>query len=132
MSNSHKVLYIIVFCGYISSLVASSMAFVGWPKLPTEGFISGKPATKADVDADRAVFAYVNGKGKSTPLTITIPQYAFMKKKGQDKKIRIIVVQAEKVNGMNVVGYINIKTGKRAITLLKHVKLLGQSISPGK
>ena len=38
-----------------------------------------------------------------------------------------IVIQAEDVNGMKMVGYLNIQTGKRAVALLKFVELLGKT-----
>src|SRR5215510_10539464 len=70
-----------------------------WPPLPKQGFISGRIATPADVAAGNAVFsAAVSGGavGKSTPLRIQIPQYAYYKEGGT--KIPVIVLQAERVD----------------------------------
>jgi hypothetical protein len=53
-----------------------------WPPLPKQGFINGRAATPADVAAGNAVFsaAVAGGAvGKSTPLRIKIPQYAYYK-----------------------------------------------------
>src|SRR5262249_60338051 len=69
-----------------------------WPPLPKQGFISGRIATPADVAAGNAVFsAAVSGGavGKSTPLRIQIPQYAYYKEGGT--KNPAIVLQAERL-----------------------------------
>jgi len=53
-----------------------------WPPLPKQGFISGRVATPADVAAGNAVFSAAVGGGdvgKSAPLRIQIPQYAYYK-----------------------------------------------------
>ena len=70
-----------------------------WPPLPKQGFISGRVGTPADVAAGNAVFsATVGGSavGKSTPIRIKIPQYAYYK--GDGTKIPVIVLQAERVD----------------------------------
>src|SRR5258708_8594921 len=70
-----------------------------WPALPKQGFISGRVATPADVAAGNAVFSAAvggGGVGKSTPLRIQIPQYAYYKEGGT--KIPVIVLQAERVD----------------------------------
>src|SRR5262249_10154290 len=70
-----------------------------WPALPKEGFISGRAAPPADVAAGNAAFsASVGGGavGKSTPLKIRIPQYAYYKEGGT--KIPVIVLQAERID----------------------------------
>src|SRR5258708_37652040 len=70
-----------------------------WPALPKQGFISGRVATPADVAAGNAVFSAAvggGGVGKSTPLRIQIPQYAYYKEGGT--KIPGIVLQAERVD----------------------------------
>jgi hypothetical protein len=75
-----------------------------WPPLPTSGFISGRPATDKDVAAGNAVFvlrAYGIAFGK--PLDFTIPQYAYLTKRGQPP-VPVIVVQAEQGRGIKVFG----------------------------
>ena len=70
-----------------------------WPPLPKQGFISGRVATPADVAAGNAVFSATVGGGavgKSTPLRIQIPQYAYYKEGGT--KIPVIVLQAERID----------------------------------
>jgi hypothetical protein len=99
-----------------------------WPKLPDANFVKGRAATKNDVDSRRAVFAYIiDGKVKGKPLKITVPQYGIVNKVSESRTIRVIVVQAELVNEHDLVGYVEVKSGKRGISLLKHVKLLGDN-----
>jgi hypothetical protein len=106
-----------------------------WPPLPKQGFISGRVATPADVAAGNAVFsAAVAGgaAGKSTPLRIQIPQYAYYKEGGT--KIPVIVLQAERVDiqkeGGEVVQMTSVGAlkpdGRKVIGLLTSFELLGQ------
>jgi len=105
-----------------------------WPPLPKQGFISGRVATPADVAAGNAVFsASVGGGavGKSTPLRIKIPQYAYYKEDGT--KIPVIVLQGERVDiqkpggelvQMPSVGAVK-PDGKKFIGILTNFELLG-------
>jgi len=55
------------------------------PPCQSEGLISGRVATPADVATGRAVFSAAVGGGavgKSTPIAIQIPQYAYYKEGG--------------------------------------------------
>jgi hypothetical protein len=107
----------------------------GWPPLPKQGFISGRAATPADVAAGNAIFSATVGGGavgKSTPLRIKIPQYAYYKEGGT--KIPVVVLQAERVDirkesgevvQMTSVGALK-PDGKKVIGLLTSFELLGQ------
>src|SRR5215468_11391687 len=102
-----------------------------WPLLPKRGFISGRIATAADLAAGNAVFsgAVVGGAvGKSTPLRIQIPQYAYYTEGGT--KIPVVVLQAERVDiqganatQMTSVGAVGLD-GKKFIGLLPSFELL--------
>ena len=106
-----------------------------WPPLPKQGFISGRVATPADLAVGNAVFsgAVVGGAaGKSTPLRIQIPQYAYYKEGGT--KIPAIVLQAERVDiqkqggeavQMTSVGALK-PDGRKVIGLLTSFELLGR------
>jgi hypothetical protein len=105
-----------------------------WPPLPKQGFISGRVATAADVAAGNAVFSAAVGGGavgKSTPLRIQIPQYAYYKEGGT--KIPVIVLQAERVDiqkqGGEVVQMTSVGAlkpdGRKVIGLLTSFELLG-------
>src|SRR5258707_14392674 len=104
-----------------------------WPPLPKQGFISGRVATPADVAAGNAVFSAAVGGGavgKSTPLRIQIPQYAYYKEGGTT--IPVIVLQAERVDirkeGGEVVQMTSVGAlkpdGKKIIGLLTSFELL--------
>jgi hypothetical protein len=105
-----------------------------WPPLPTTGFIGGRVATPADVAAGNAVFAAsVSGgaTGKSTPLRIRIPQYAYHRR-GQ-AKIPVIVLQAERVDIQRSGETVQMTTvaavgpdGKKFIDIRENFELLGQ------
>ncbi len=101
-----------------------------WPSLPATGFIKGRAATKADVDKRQAVFAYLNGKTKSTPIDIQLPQYGLIKNQQTNKMIPVIVLQAEVVQGQEMIGYIVIANNLRAVTTRKNIKLLGNKCCP--
>jgi hypothetical protein len=105
-----------------------------WPPLPKQGFISGRVATPADVAAGNAVSSPVVGggaAGKSTPLGIKIPQYAYYKE--GETKIPVIVLQAERVDIQKQGGEVAQMTwvgalkpdGKKVIGLLTNFELLG-------
>jgi hypothetical protein len=118
---------------FVLALVTGAVA-QDWPSLPKQGFITGRVATPADVAAGNAVFsASVGGgaAGKSTPLRIKIPQYAYYREGGT--KIPVIVLQAERVDiqkqggelvQMSSVGAVK-PDGKKFIGLLTNFELLG-------
>ena len=76
---------------------------VTWPSLPSDGYIRGRPATEADIEAGRAVFVAADGdRVIGRPLPITIPQYAYFLDEG--KRVPAIVVQAEEARGRKLLG----------------------------
>jgi hypothetical protein len=105
-----------------------------WPPLPKQGFISGRVATPADIAAENGVFsaAAFGAAGKSTPLRIQIPQYAYYKDGGT--KIPVIVLQAERVDIQKPSGEVVQMTlagalkpdGRKVIGLLTNFELLGR------
>ena len=118
----------------IVPFLATAAATQDWPPLPKQGFISGRVATPSDVAAGNAVFSAAVGGGavgKSTPIRIQIPQYAYYKEGGT--KIPVIVLQAERVDiqganatQMTSVGAVGLD-GKKFIGLLPSFELLGRS-----
>ncbi len=97
-----------------------------WPDLPRACFVSGRPATVADVKAGCAVFvATSNGKPVGKPLDIEIPQYAIHTDRKTGKKSRVIVIQAEEAEGMKVVGYKIVGTRRKVVDMLDSLVLLG-------
>jgi hypothetical protein len=108
----------------LSATQAQPGAAPSWPALPTAGFISGRPATAKDVADGNAVFvlrAYGVPFGK--PLDVTIPQYAYVTKRGQ-QAVPVIVVQAEQGKGIKIFG-VRDRSGKAATARESEVRLLG-------
>lgn len=97
-----------------------------WPVLPQTCFVSGRPATVADVKAGCAVFvATSNGRPVGKPLDIEIPQYAIHTDRKTGNKTRVIVIQAEEAEGMKVVGYEIVGTRRKVVDVLASLVLLG-------
>ena len=95
---------------------------MAWPDLPTKGFLSGRPATNADVEAGNAVFS-MDGKSEGA-VEIAVPQYALWVD-DQGQRHPVIVVQAEKApGGMNIVGLLN-RDGSYTAATLPELELLG-------
>jgi hypothetical protein len=100
-----------------------------WPALPSQ-FVSGRPATPADVGEGRAVFAaQPDAQVSVQPLHIQVPQYAYCAPDG----IRMagVIVQAETAQRMEVVGFRPLAGTKAYVTLLSSCELLGQSPAAG-
>jgi hypothetical protein len=103
---------------------AQSGAAQSWPPLPTSGFIAGRPAVAKDVADGNAIFvlrAYGVAFGK--PLDVTIPQYAYLTKRGQ-QPVPVIIVQAEQGKGIKIFG-VRDRNGKAATAKESEVQLLG-------
>lgn len=108
--------------GFSSALAAEPVV---WPALPKDGFIVGRAATKADVEAGRAVFVAAKGDlviGK--PIPLQIPQYAWHK--DGKKKIPVVIIQAEDANGQKIVGARQID-GQYLAAMLAEFELLGSA-----
>jgi hypothetical protein len=104
--------------------LAQQSAKPNWPPLPTTGFISGRPATDKDVIDGNAVFALrAYGTPFGKPLDVTIPQYAYLRKKGHEPT-PVIVVQAELGKGLKIFGVRDLN-GKAATAKESELQLLG-------
>ena len=94
-----------------------------WPPLPSQGFITGRAATQADVSAGKAAFvAQVGNTIIGKPLPIAIPQYAYFKDGG--KRVPVIIIQAEEAQGQKLVGARR-TNGADVVGFLTDFELLG-------
>lgn len=99
-----------------------------WPALPSDGFVTGRPASQSDVNAGNAGFAFGHGTDiVATALPVVIPQYAYFNDDGA--MIPVIVVQAEQAQGKELA------TGKKAdgtlvVGFLRDFTLLGTQPPP--
>jgi len=97
---------------------------VQWPPLPKTEYVTGRVATKADVESGRAVFvAENNGVLLGKPAGITLPQYAWHR--DGTKKVAVIVIQAEDVGPQRILGA-KIVAGGHLAGLETEFELLGQ------
>jgi len=97
-----------------------------WPALPHSGFISGRAATVADIDAGNAVFvAAVNNVVIGKPIAIPIPQYVYLTG-AQGGMIPAILVQAEEARGKQLCGVRDF-SGQEHVVTLPELRLLGKT-----
>ncbi|TXH87569.1 MAG: hypothetical protein E6Q78_14030 [Rhodoferax sp.] len=108
--------------GITGAVAAESVA---WSPLPKDGFISGRAASKADVEAGRAVFVAAKGDviiGK--PIAMQIPQYAWHKE--GNRKTPVVVIQAEEASGQKIIGA-RLSDGQYLAGTLAEFELLGMN-----
>ena len=99
-----------------------------WPSLAELPHISGRPATEKDIDAGRATFLLGSeGTSKGNPMTIQIPQYAWHAQEG-DPKVPVIIIQAESLDGMDVLGVYEFQSGQYGVGLIQEFTLLGDML----
>lgn len=81
----------------LAACSVTANALGAWPPLPRTGFVAGRAATQADVNSGSAGFA-IGGNGVvGSPLSITIPQYAYFN--DNDTTIPVVLIQAEASQG---------------------------------
>lgn len=109
--------------------MASTLALadtIAWPDLPKSCFVSGRPATNADIDTGCAAFLInVQGKPAGTPIKVDIPQYALHVDEATGKETPVIIIQAEQNGATEVVGYQELDSDQLGAALLREVRLLG-------
>ncbi len=116
------VAVLLSFLGLSGSVSAES---VDWPPLPKNEFMVGRAATKADVEAGRAVFVAAQGDALiGKPIAIEIPQYAWHK--DGEKRTPVVIIQAEEANGQQIVGAVQ-GNGKFLAATLAEFELLGRN-----
>lgn len=121
---------LILLSTFIFGLAASaSDAEIAWPALPISGFVSGRPATKHDVEVGNAAFFLESGgKAEGRPLSIRIPQYALLRDETTGADIPVIVIQAETNGAISVVGCIGVADKLTRVVTLPELKLLGTDV----
>ena len=99
---------------------------ITWPDLPQTCYVSGRPATNADVDTGCAAFLInVKGQPAGTPIKLDIPQYALHVDEASGKETPVIIIQPEENGEIKAVGYRELGTDQLGAALLREVKLLG-------
>lgn len=99
---------------------------LNWPDLEKFGFVSGRHATEQDIADQKAIFVAKTDDGYiGTPIDIELPQYAIYTDEKDGQKYQVIVIQAEKAQGMEIYGAININDGSGLISIPADFQLLG-------
>jgi len=97
-----------------------------WPNLSDVSYVSGRTATEADINAGAAAFILGSrGASLGVPMAIEIPQYAFHVDEESQKRTRVIIIQAEEMQGQQIIGTLDIHTGDHLIGLFGEFVLLG-------
>lgn len=98
------------------------------PPLPTEGFVTGRIATQADVKNGNAAFATLpEQKVMRTAIPIPVPQYAFYR--AGAKQVLAFVIQVEKVNGKPTIGAKLVESGEMVVGSPTDFQMLGVDIA---
>ena len=99
---------------------------MAWPELPATGFIRGRAATEADVEAGNAAFVLkVEDEYIGKPLKIDIPQYAIHSDPESGTKTAGIVIQAEAGGDQKLVGLLVLRDESFLAGTMPEFKLLG-------
>jgi hypothetical protein len=107
----------------------SVVAAVEWPPLPTDGFVSGRPADKDDVAAGRAaVSAYSEGRIAARPIPNAVPQYAFHVDEA-GKRTPGIIIQAEQAGPLRIIGFRPLSNDGLIAALEKEFEFLGTDVA---
>jgi hypothetical protein len=97
-----------------------------WPALPTRGFIAGRAATQQDMaDGDAVFVAEVGGEIVGVPLDITVPQFAIHIDHEAGVGKRVIVLQAERASGIDMIGYVELGTDAYGVGTAAEFEFLG-------
>ena len=97
-----------------------------WPALPTRGFIAGRAATQQDMaDGDAVFVAEVAGQIVGVPLDITVPQFAIHIDFEAGVGKRVIVLQAERASGIDMIGYVELETDAYGVGTAAEFEFLG-------
>lgn len=107
---------------------ASVIASVKWLPLPTDGFVSGRPADKDDVTAGRAALSAISpGRQAPTPIPNAVPQYAFhIDESG--KRTPGFVIQAEQAGTLRMIGFRSLADNQLFAATEQEFEFLGTDV----
>jgi hypothetical protein len=100
---------------------------IRWPDLASVAFVSGRPATEADVAQGRAVFVLKSGGRQiGKPIAMVLPQYAFHIE--EKKREPCVLIQAEEAGGQRLAGCRLVSDDRLLAGLLDEFQLLGTRV----
>jgi hypothetical protein len=97
-----------------------------WGELPTRGFVRGRLATAADVEAGAAAFVVQPAAGQAPrPMPLQIPQYAYYRDPDTGTRVPGILIQAECAGEVRIASMRACDDGRLLAGLLDEFELLG-------
>ena len=110
------------------TILACGEDSVVWPELSEIEHVTGRPASKDDINAGAAVFLLQSEGGEVSagePIDMVIPQYAVHLDAESGEKTRVIIIQAEESEGQQLIGALNVLTNEYSIGFYSEYELLG-------
>ena len=110
------------------TILACGEDSVVWPELSEIEYVTGRPASKDDINAGAAVFLLQSEGGEVSagePIDMVIPQYAVHLDAESGEKTRVIIIQAEESEGQQLIGALNVLTNEYSIGFYSEYELLG-------
>jgi len=117
---------ILVFFLLLFSQAAFAENLAGCPDLASVEHVSGRLATKEDIDAGAAIFMLqVEGTRIGEPIDIAVPQYAIQTESASGNKMAVVIVQAEETEDQKIIGALGCKSDEFSLGLLEEFELRG-------
>jgi len=100
-----------------------------WPDLKSVACVSGRPATKDDVAAGRAVFVLQDhGAPIGEAMKIEVPQYAYHLEADTKERTPCVIIQAEQARGQKLIGCKLLEKGGMMAGLFSEFVLMGDKV----
>ncbi len=124
-NDMKKLILILLFL----PVLAFGDEVVNWPDLRTIKYVSGRPATEADINEGSAVFLLQSeGVNIGKPIDISLPQYAYHKDVDTGDVTKVVIIQAETASGNDIYGALDISTNGFLVGTAPEFELLGEDV----
>lgn len=121
-----KRFIVVSFIFLLIGAVAYAEETIIWPSLCDVDSVSGRAASKADVQEGRAVFLLqAEDVSAGFPLDIAIPQYAYHIDSETNERSAVVIIQAEKLDDKSYAGALDIESGRYLAAFLWEFELIG-------
>lgn len=121
-----KRFIVVSFIFLLIGAVAYAEETIIWPSLCDVDSVSGRAASKADVQEGRAVFLLqAEDVSAGFPLDIAIPQYAYHIDSETNERSAVVIIQAEKLDDKSYAGALDIESGRYLVAFLWEFELIG-------
>jgi hypothetical protein len=114
---------LVLLLGMAAAVVQAS----GWPALPSDGFIKGRAASRADVASGLAAFSLElpDGHSAGVPMNLQIPQYGIWHDGKARTDVPVVIIQAELRGSLPIVGFKRVNGGGLGVALQSEFTFLG-------